>query len=218
MKKLLILITACCIFSLLSMNAQISQGKILIGMSSSVSILGTGSNLLSIGFSSIKYKSDASGYEEPEPDKLTQIVLLPRAGYMITDNLALGLDLDIALYKTEDGESGSTSQWTIMSVGPFARLYFPMEKVNLFLEAGGTIGSLNSKYNSDSYDSESKMSIISYGGGIGMVVPLGEKVTFDVLAGYNSYISKDKDDNEDNERDITGTIGIKFGFLVFLGS
>src|SRR4030043_1674171 len=154
MKKLLILITACCIFSLLSMNAQISQGKIIIGMSSSVSILGTGSNLLSIGFSSIKYKSDASGYEEPEPDKLTQIVLLPRAGYMITDNLALGLDLDIALYHIKDGEDGSTYDITIMGAGPFARFYLPMEKVNLFLEAGGTIGSLNSKSKSEYYDSE----------------------------------------------------------------
>src|SRR4030043_1804367 len=114
MKKLLILITACCIFSLLHVNAQISQGKILTGMSSSENMFGTGSNVLIAGFSSVKYKSDASGYEEPEPDKMTQIVLLPRAGYMITDNLALGLDLDIALYHIKDGEDGSTYDITIM--------------------------------------------------------------------------------------------------------
>ncbi len=66
-------------------------------------------------------------------------------------------------------------------------------------------------------EGSSKASIAPFGGGIGMAALLGEKLTFDVLAGYSSYISKDKEDNEENERYISGTIGIRFGFIALLG-
>ena len=70
--------------------------------------------------------------------------------------------------------------------------------------------------NSD-FNYEDKESILSVVGGIGMAVPLGSKVTFDVMGGYNHLRIKDKKDNPDNYRRVYGTFGLKFGFIVFLG-
>ncbi len=54
--------------------------------------------------------------------------------------------------------------------------------------------------------------------GIGVAIPLGEKASFDALVGYHSTIYKDKEDNENNSRNIVGTVGLKLGFTIFLGS
>ena len=47
-------------------------------------------------------------------------------------------------------------------------------------------------------------------------MPLGEEVSFDTLLGYQSFILKAKEDNEDNVREIIGTIGLKPGLTIFL--
>ncbi len=54
--------------------------------------------------------------------------------------------------------------------------------------------------------------------GVGIAVRLADKLTFDMLAGYNSKVSKSKTDNPYDERTVQGTIGFKFGFVIFLGS
>ena len=59
---------------------------------------------------------------------------------------------------------------------------------------------------------------MSFGGGIGMAAPVSDRITFDVLVGYNSLTYKDKDDNDDNDRTVIGTFGIKLGFIIFLGA
>ena len=59
---------------------------------------------------------------------------------------------------------------------------------------------------------------MNYGGGIGLAVPLGERVMVDVLAGYNSTTIKDREDNADNERRVMGTLGLNIGFVILLGS
>ena len=59
---------------------------------------------------------------------------------------------------------------------------------------------------------------MSFGGGIGLAAPLGEKVTFDIMAGYDSLTVKDKEDNDDNYRTVIGTLGLKIGFTILLGS
>jgi len=143
---------------------------------------------------------------------------LPKAGYFITDNLVTGLDFNIIYYKNKYGDNDYTSSATILSAGPFARLYIPSQRVIPFLEAGGKIGTSRSKYDyGELMDGSSKVSIMTFGGGIGMAVPLGERLTFDAMAGYSSHISKDKEDNEDNVRNISNGIVIKFGFVVLLG-
>jgi hypothetical protein len=204
------------------LNAQTNQGKVLVGVSSTFSLIGTSTDLMNLGYSSMNFKSDADGFKESDPDKMTNINLLPKVGYFVVDNLALGLDVNIALSSTKYGEDSNKYSQTLLSAGPFVRYYIPSSKVLPFIEINSSFGAINMKYdyndNSIREDVEDKISIMSIGGGVGLAAPLGERVTFDVLAGYNSLSLKDKEDNEDNDRWVIGTLGLKVGFTIFLGS
>ena len=208
---------ACFIFSSESM-AQTDQGKFLVGVSSSLSLAGTGSSLMSLGFSTMKYKSDSDDFEERDPDKETSFNLLPKVGYFVIDNLALGLDISIGYSNTKSGESDNKYETTMFSVGPFIRYYFQTKSVLPFIEADASFGGQHIKDESNDNDSKDKFSIMSFGGGIGLAAPLGERIMFDVLAGYDSLTIKDKEDNDDNYRTVIGTLGLKIGFTVLLGS
>jgi hypothetical protein len=204
------------------LKAQTNQGKMLLGVSSTISLAGTGSDLMSLGYSSVKYKSDADGFDESDPVKMTNINLLPKLGYFVIDNLALGLDLNIARSTEKDGEDSDKYSQILFSVGPFVRYYIPSSKVLPFFEISGSFGSINTKYDysDNTYweDDDYKSSVMTFGGGIGLAAFLGERVAFDVLAGYNSLTVKDKEDNEDNYRTVIGTLGLKLGFTILLGS
>lgn len=221
MKKDLFLITSVCFFSISILNAQFDQGKILLGISSSSNLFslyedysGGTSNFMHIGFSTMKWKSNS--YED-ESEKFRTFNLSPRVGYNIVNNLAGGFDIHFSImgYGTGD-EKAST---TMLGFGPFLRYYMPLEKIAPFFELGGSLGSLRNKYtNWNNEDITDKLSISSFMGGIGFAVPIGEMVKFDILGGYLSTIAKDKEDNPDNERMVLNTLGIKFGFLIFLGA
>jgi len=58
----------------------------------------------------------------------------------------------------------------------------------------------------------------SFGGGAGLAVKLGDKVTFDILAGYNSMTEKAKQNNPNDQRTVQGTLGVKFGFVAIFGT
>jgi hypothetical protein len=222
MKKITLLTVVILTISLGFLNAQTNQGKVLLGVSSTLSLAGTGTDLMNLGYSSVKYKSDADGFEESDPDKMTSINLLPKVGYFVIDNLALGLDVNIALSTTKDGENSDKYSQTLLSVGPFIRYYIPTSKVLPFFEINGSFGSINNKSdyrdNTNWEDEEYKSSVMSIGGGIGIAAPLSDRVIFDVLVGYNSLTVKDKEDNDDNDRTVIGTLGLKIGFTVLLGS
>jgi len=222
MKKITLFTVLMLIISIGLLNAQTNQGKVLLGVSSSLSLAGTGSDLMNLGYSSLKYKSDADGFEESNSDKMTSINLLPKVGYFVVDNFAIGLDLNIALSSTKDGEDDDKYSQTLLSVGPFVRYYIPTTKVLPYFEINGSFGAINNKYdysdNTNWEDEEYKSSVMSIGGGIGLAAPLGERVMFDVLAGYNSLTVKDKEDNDDNDRTVIGTLGLKIGFTILLGA
>ena len=73
MRKTFILIACILIFTSLLSQAQTEQGKFVIGGTSTFGLMGTGNDLMSIGISTIKYKSDADGFEEHDPEKITSI-------------------------------------------------------------------------------------------------------------------------------------------------
>ena len=177
---------------------------------------------MNLGFSSIKNKSDADGFEESDPFKMTCINLLPKVGYFVVDNLALGLDVKISLSSEKYGGDNDKYSTRVFSAGPFVRYYIPTPKVLPFFEISGSFGAINYKndYSDNTYweDTENKSSVMSFGGGIGLAAPLGEKVTFDIMAGYDSLTVKDKEDNDDNYRTVIGTLGLKIGFTILLGS
>jgi len=98
MKKYLFFISVICFFNYTMLQAQVSGGKLILGVSSSLNVVNTGSNIMSLGLSSTNYKSNASGYTEPDPSTSYSFNLLPKVGYMLTKNIALGIDANIATY------------------------------------------------------------------------------------------------------------------------
>lgn len=218
MKRTILLTTLLCFFALSAMEAQVNKGRMLLGVSTSFSYVNFGSDLLDLGFSTIKQKSNAAGYVEPAADKMTTLNFLPKVGYFVINNLALGLDASIVSYNEKYGNSGGTSSMTYFGLGPFVRYYIPGNKVMPFFEISSLFGSANSKYKSGTYSSSDKNSVTSLGGGAGLAVKLGDKVTFDMMAGYNSFTEKARENNPDDERTVQGTISLRFGFVFLLGS
>ena len=222
MKKITVIAAILMTTSFGLVKAQTNQGRVLVGVSSTLSTLGTGPNVMSLGLSSTKYKSDADGYEEPEADKTISVNLSPKIGFFVANNFALGLDINVAYSENRPGESEDSFTQSILSAGPFVRYYLPSSTVKPFFELGGSYGAYNTKYdyaNESPYtDIDSKLTLTTIGGGIGMAVPAGDRVMFDFLAGYNSLSYKSKEDNPDNDRIVIGTLGIKLGVNVSLGA
>jgi opacity protein-like surface antigen len=192
--------------------------KFLIGLSSTLAASGKTPDIMSFSSSTTKYKSDVANSPEYSY-KESSFNLSPKAGYFVVNNLVLGLDLSIITWK----ESGSSSEYkytdktSILGAGPFVRYYVSSGKVLPFLELGGLFGSVTSKSSGMGSSETDKSGISGFGGGAGFAAPLGDNVTFDVMIVYNSFTSKDKEDNPNNNRTSVGTFGIKLGFLVFPG-
>ena len=225
MKKLVILFVMLIgFFSLTVIKAQTSSGTILIGVSSGFKVagefsaIGLGSDLMSMGFSSVKTKSNAPGFTEPEPDKTTSLNLMPKLGVFVVNNLAVGLDVIVAYNQVSYGASDDKTKITLLMGGPFVRYYIPGGKVLPFLEGNATFGSSNLKDEYTGGSNTSKYALSSFGGGLGIAVPIGEKVTFDVMAGYTSLTVKAKENNPNDERSVMGSFGIRLGFDLLLGS
>lgn len=223
MRTITILIIALCLAGAANLQAQTEKGNWLIGASSRTSagflgLPGSEPCIMNLGFSNVKYKDDSGG--EYDAEKYTSINLSPQFGYFVVKNLAVGLDMNVAFMKySMTGDYESSVKTTYFTAGPFIRYYIPAGKVYPFFEAGAAFGTQSNKYTSDGEsDDPSKSSVQCYGGGAGLAIPLGKKVTFDTMLTYNSLIIKDKEDNPENGRAIIGTFGIKFGFHIFLGS
>ncbi len=188
-----------------------------MGELSYIELLGNGViGSTNLGYTTFQNKSD--GDNDDSKDKQFSLNIVPRAGYFVIDNLAIGLDVLLAteLNKAMDDAYKSTS--TFFAVGPFARYYVPTKKVLPFAEVNYSMGSRTYKTEFDGNESSSNCAIILYGAGLGVAIPIGEKVSFDAVAGYHAYVNKDKEDNENNERFVASTIGLKLGFTVYLGS
>lgn len=220
MRKSLLLVSIICLIGLTSINAQLNQGNIMAGLSTTFSGnswysegLNPGAGLFNLGFSTVK------DLDDDEIDaKFAAFNFQPRIGYFVIDNLAIGLDLMAGIVREKDPEDSDTWTVTTLGAGPFVRYYYPMEKIYPFAELNVGFGS--TKYKSEygeEYSYESKYTNFVYSAGIGAAIPLGERVTFDALAGYMSSTMKEKDEEYSDETRI-GTFGIKMGFMVYFGA
>ncbi|HSI74863.1 MAG TPA: hypothetical protein VK957_03160 [Lunatimonas sp.] len=220
MKKINIVTVLLLLINLGFVNAQTDKGRMLLGASSDLGLSGAG--LVDIGYSSTKLKLDGASYVEDNSSKITNISLLPKFGYFVADNLALGLDVAFATARLKGGNSNTESNSRLLSTGPFIRYYIPTAKVLPFVEVNSSFGrrTNTTKYvdNPNLQDNITKTNIRSFGGGIGLAVPLGEKVAFDILAGFNSLTVNNKDGYFSNSRYVTSSLGLKVGFTMFLGS
>ena len=219
MKKLILLTGILCVLNLTMLKAQTEQGTFFLGMSSSMSLSGNGSHMMSLEFSSTNDKSDGSNSMGSNPLKTTSFNLLPKVGYFVTPNFALGLDLSLSLYgsKGTPGYSDINMNSTLLGAGPFIRYYIPTGRVFPFCELGGSIGTIITNNQFINKSVETSQSLSSIGGGVGIAALMGKHASFDVLLDYRSITVKDKQDNIDNYRTVKGTIGLKVGFTIFFG-
>lgn len=219
MRKTIILIVSILFFNSFVLDAQTDRGRIVVGGTSTFGLMGTGNDVMSIGVSTIKFKSDIDGFEEDEADKVTSINFIPKLGVFAANNLLIGLDISLAYQKnTNGGNSDDTYSRRLISAGPFVRYYFPTNSIKPFIEATSSFGSIKSKSEDEDYSDESTDRLTAFGGGLGVAIPIGDKVSFDILAHYTSFTTKDKEDNDNNTRVVVGTLGLKLGFVVFLGN
>jgi hypothetical protein len=206
---------------------QAKKGQTLLGVGTTFNVVSldmipsSNSSLFSGGVTTFNYKDDNNNTDS-EPNKTTNINLLPKIGYFVKDNLAIGGDLHFGYShsKNESGEYSSENNLTIFGIGPFIRHYFPAEKTMPYFEVGGLLGSYtnNYKYSYSNNSEESKNKARTYGfnAGLGVAFLVGTRATIDGLIGYSSMTIKEKDENPDNERMVLGFWGIKVGFNVFL--
>jgi len=222
MRKLTLITLFLFVISIGLLKAQTAKGNVLLGASSSLNLTSddpdADTDIMGIGFTTVKQKSDAQGFNEPDPDKITSFNLSPKVGYFVIDNLALGLDFSYALSKYRNGQNDNKNTASLFSVGPFIRYYYPTSRVLPFAELNGAFGTLKKTFESDAFDNVTKYNVTTLGVGVGIAAPLGEKITFDVSAVYSSTTVKQKDDNPNNVRTVTGAFGLKLGFTFFFGS
>jgi hypothetical protein len=208
MKKKLLLIAVILILSF-QLNAQFDKGKILTGLTSTIGIGHGGTDLFNLGLNSFKIKY---GGVKVDIDKTFSFNFLPRAGYLVIDNLVVGLDLLVSMNSEKSSEGDDRESETTMAIGPFARYYYPLEKIYPFVEANVGFGSWKEKWSNGS-DGVYKEGLMIFGIGAGASAPLGEKVLIDALIGYASQIWNDK---EEDTKYIYGTIGLRIGFILLL--
>lgn len=221
MKKTLMLVTVFCFLAFPVLNAQTNKGRILVGISSSVDLNNWGSDLLGLGFSSTKYVSTTGIVSEAY--KTSFLNLIPKVGYFVIDNLAAGLDLTVSTYATKYNDNTKSTS-TLLCIGPFVRYYVPvpLDKFKPFAELNTGIGINNYKETRipASNTTEQKSGVFLFGLWAGMAMPLGDRVTFDGMLGYNhvtygTKVTSETGGTSGKEKRKVGTFGVKLGFVVF---
>ena len=208
----LIISTVC-----INLSAQTSKGNFLIGGITYIEQIGSGVTSMNIDYTTIKSKDD-SGDEDENKDKEFSFNFTPKVGYFVIDNLVLGVDFTIASSFSKTTNTEYKNNATFFGAGPFVRYYIPTKKVLPYAEAMYSVGTRTNKSIWEDGENTYKYGIQLYSVGIGVAIPLGEKATFDTLVGYQSTMYKAKQDNENNHRTIIGTVGLKLGFTIILGS
>ncbi|GAB1445575.1 hypothetical protein MASR2M41_12860 [Flammeovirgaceae bacterium] len=138
--------------------------------------------------------------------KTSTVSLMPWAGYMVIDNVAVGALLNVSTQTSKSGGYKSTD--TNILFGPVARYYLSN---GLFAHGQFGIGSQKSKDD----DSEDKYGASELRIGVGYAARITDTILFEPIVGYLSSSIKNKD------TDIKSTDNGFFlmaGFTIFLHS
>lgn len=208
MKKICLLIPVICFLLVVPAGAQIEKGKTMVSLTSTIGLGDFGTDLLNLGMTTEKIKY--GGSDGSASYNTFGINLLPRGGYFVMDNLAVGVDLLVSLSSEKSKSSDYKYSETTLAIGPFGRYYFPMEKINPFVEANVGFGTWKQKYSNGS-STEDKENLMLFGVGAGAGKSLGDNVMIEALVGYASQTWKDQDDTKYTY----GSIGLKIGFTMF---
>lgn len=174
MRKSLLLFI-CFMISISYQKSQTTQGRILIGVSSNLSSIGTGDDLAALRFSTSKIKRDGSS--EVNPHKNLSINASPKVGYFLFDNFEAGLDLGWS-YIYDNLTSENKTLQTFYIFGSHIRYYLPVNKIKPLLEINGGLGFSKTYIKLGSISSENKQSLLTFGGGAGVAIPMGDYLLF----------------------------------------
>jgi outer membrane protein len=195
MKKLILIHAISMMFICFKTYAQPEVGKLLIG----------GSSSFNFQSSKQKYKMDQNSVDA---DRTTTIQFLPQVGYMITDNLAGGLELGY----TSTSISDSDEKVSAIAIGPFIKYYIDVNSPTVYPFLYGAVAIGSQKISDD--EDEFKSNITAYGLGGGLAVFLGEKISLDIGLSYLSKNTLMKEFN--NLKIIDNNIILGVGFTLFL--
>jgi hypothetical protein len=213
MKKFTLLIAVFCLVAInaIAQPPQLAKGKIMLGSASTIATGGGwGSDLMGLGFTKSKHKE---GSTSEDNSKMTAYNLLPKGGYFIIDNLVAGLELVVSGYKEVDVDDNDTRKESMFAAGPYVRYYYPLKKIYPFAEIEALFGTQKD----DWYGIADKAGTSLISGLLGVAVPIGDKVTFDALAGYSHYSETWKyEDGTDEYKYVSGGLVIRLGFSIYL--
>ncbi|MDP4222823.1 MAG: outer membrane beta-barrel protein [Bacteroidota bacterium] len=210
MKKLCLFVTAIFLLSFLPAKAQTEKGKILVSVTSTAGISNIGTDLFSLGLASEKIKYPDGDINSTY--KTFRFNMLPTIGYFIMDNLVVGGNVLVSYSRQKSTESDYKDTETSLGIGPFVRYYYPLKKIYPFAEGFVGIGNWKEKWSNGS-TGEDKEGLFLWGLGIGAGLPLSESVMIDAAVGYSAQSWK----QENNDKYIYGTIGLKLGFTMLFG-
>lgn len=173
-------------------SAQVEQGRILVSGSA--------------GLSASNYKEIEDGATDFSSSS-TRLWLSPKAGYFITDQIVVGLGLNVSSVSTKYDDDDKVVSSTI-SFAPFARYYLPRDFFGQ-LEIG--TGSLTQTYKEpEESDDKFQYSSFSWSLGVGYSHPLNDFIAIEPLLTYTRSVFKEKGgiDYEDREGELTLQVGL----------
>jgi hypothetical protein len=210
MKKISLVLLSCALMVCAPSLAQMGKGKIILSVGSTLNLpTGSGSNLLSLGYSKSKISGSSSS-------NTFNFNLIPRIGYFVTNNLAAGISLQLNITSDKDKGNDFKSTGTTVGAGPFVRYYLPGKTIYPFVEASAGFGSAKLKYRYGTTSLEETFNIFIFGAGAGIAVPVGEKASMDFMAGYSHVTQKGKSDDQNYSYTIAG-VGLNISFVFILG-
>lgn len=197
--------------------AQTTRGRLLLEELTNIKYGVYGmSPCTTLGWTTYRWKSDPGNAAGSEGDQQFSLDLSPRVGYFVADHLVAGLDATLSYSHFIPSVMDDRSSSTQYALGAFVRYYLTSQKVRPFAEINYSAGYGIHKCGTGNVSEESRYHMRLFGFGIGAAFPLGERVSFNTLAGYQSILTWDKEENEQNERSVAGTIGLKFGVSIIL--
>lgn len=196
-QKVLILLLSLAIIT--SVQAQTDAGKFMLG----------GSSQFGFGFGSSKYKYDGESESGP---KSTAINFSPSIGYFAINNLSVGLRVELQYEKEKEGSDEMSS--TMFVAAPFVRYYFGASKIKPFADVMAGFGSIKEKYESEGYSEDGTNSIFILSGSFGVAFFLNDVVALDLMLGYVSTTTKNKD--MDDIKYVSSNVSFAVGFSIIL--
>ena len=185
---------------------QTEKGKFVLGGDTSIS------------FNSEKTKFKADNIESDQSESST-LSFLPGAAYFVIDNLATGLQLQVSSTKRTFNvgtEEDVIFKTTTLQASPFLRYYFTKGNIKPYLQGSVGVGNSKDTRENTSNEGETKNSLFSYGVDGGVAIFLNSYIAINLGVGYSSVQLKEKENNNNNARNISKVIGAGVGFNIFL--